>query len=115
MDASYDVVNKITFDLKKVVTDKMSLCFIQYKQVVVLLTCWADWSDLAVIYLSHTLRRSYNSELHHDLWGYLLFLLGKTWEPAYLAFACPFDLTLSFHVVRIENKELETSKYMWYC
>jgi hypothetical protein len=39
MDASYDVVNKTTFELKKVVMYKMSLCFIQYKQVVVLLPC----------------------------------------------------------------------------
>jgi hypothetical protein len=35
MDASNDAVNKIAIDLKKVVTYKMSLCFIQYKQVVV--------------------------------------------------------------------------------
>lgn len=39
----------------------------------------------------------------------IVILMRKDLGACWFGFACPFDLTLSFHVVRIENKELETS------
>jgi hypothetical protein len=47
---------------------------------------------------------------HEDI----VILIRKDLGACLFGFACPFDLTLFFHVVRIENKELETS-ILWYC
>lgn len=42
---------------------------------------------------------------HEDI----VILMRKDLGACLFGFPCPFDLTLSFRVVRIENKELETS------